>query len=122
MLKNVGQFNPDRFRQYINSPLDLSHVEQFVLEFVSRKGQRRMSPRAGLYYLITPRVLHADKRVQKKYTEVTFDQKQAMNEPRSGIFGNWASTDGCCYKICGRSRSGWLCNHPANHGSSLFRG
>ena len=82
MLKNVGQFNPDRFRQYINSPLDLSHVEQFVLEFVSRKGQRRMSPRAGLYYLITPRVLRADKRVQKKYTEVTFDREQAMNEPR----------------------------------------
>jgi len=82
MLKNVGQFNPDRFRQFIRSPLDLSHVEEFVLEFISRKGPRLTRPRPGLYYFITPRVIRSDKGVQKKYTEVTFNRQQAMNEPR----------------------------------------
>lgn len=78
MLKNVGQFNPDRFRQYIKSPLDLSHVKQFIREFVSHHSER-FTPFGELIDFQTPKFLISAK-VKRKYHAITFDREIAMNE------------------------------------------
>jgi superfamily II DNA or RNA helicase len=79
LSRAVHVFNPDRFKRFIQSPLDLHHVEQLVTEFL-RRTSKRFRTGGRLYDFLTPTAVSNRDGVKSKYTGVTFDRELALRD------------------------------------------
>lgn len=76
--KSIAPFNPERFKNKIQSPLTLGHVEEFVREFVRRHGRNFNRDSKGYYEFLLPACLQEKKELKRRYENVTFSRKKAL--------------------------------------------
>ena len=105
LSKAVSQFNPDRFKKQIQSPLDLKHVEEFVTEFVKRHG-RKVSMQGDYCTFLLPSVLNSAEQVRKKYTMVTFNREEAIRSLGLEFMALGHPLTDAAIRWCGRAEMG----------------
>lgn len=76
--KDISPFNPERFKHEIQSPLTLNDVQDFVGDFVKRNGRNLTQTNDGTWEFLLPQCLKGTQGLEKRYTRVTFDRKEAI--------------------------------------------
>ncbi len=105
LSKTVSLFNPDRFRKFIASHLDLKNVEEFAIEFVRHSG-KKMTTEGKVYGFLTPTALSKEPGVQNKYTGVTFDRDLAIRERHLDFMALGHPFTDAAIRYCGRPEIG----------------
>ena len=76
--KDIAPFNPERFKNEIQSPLNLEDVELFISEFVKQNGRNFTKSENETWEFLLPKCLKDSKGLNKRYSKVTFDRKLAI--------------------------------------------
>ncbi|MDP8206171.1 MAG: DEAD/DEAH box helicase [Candidatus Electryonea clarkiae] len=76
--KDIAPFNPDRFKDDIQSPMTLVDVENFIVSFLRNNGRKVLKQDDETIEFIVPECLKDVKGLEKRYSRVTFNRTKAI--------------------------------------------
>lgn len=106
--KDISPFNPERFKHEIESPLSLSHVQEFVAEFVKRHGRNFNRSSDGTFEFLTPTPLQNVAGLDRRYEDVTFDRDLAIRHSHLQFMGLGHPFVDAAIRCCGDPAFGGL--------------